>query len=405
MDYALLPPEVNSGLIYAGPGSGPLLAAAAGWDAVFAQLESAANGYASQVSLLTGQAWSGPSSMLMAAAAAPYTAWLQISAAQAEQTAAQAYAAAAAYEAAFAMTVPPPMVAANRAQLMALVATNFFGQNTSAIAATEAQYIEMWTQDTTAMYAYAADASTASTLESFEEPPRTTNDAGPANQARAVSQSATNTTQQTVTNAIGPLQDPTLQPGNIITLAPRGNTLVTLNPGVSVQVFRGFPIGFATSTGATVDVTQGVVETADGSATGLITLPAGGYFYPASSGATFTVEAGTMYALNNSATAASMTITGGAVDVTGAASAFSWNPATGVLTVLAHGSVSVAPAAPVPAVVSGSSSGVAAAPMAASPGLVGTSAIQPQFNAEGLADWARRLSDADLAAGLGQSAG
>ena len=33
MDFASLPPEVNSGLMYAGPGSGPMLAAAAGWDA------------------------------------------------------------------------------------------------------------------------------------------------------------------------------------------------------------------------------------------------------------------------------------------------------------------------------------------------------------------------------------
>ena len=54
------------------------------------------------------------------------------------------------------MTVPPPVIAANRAQLMALIATNFFGQNTPAIAATEAHYSEMWVQDATAMYGYAA---------------------------------------------------------------------------------------------------------------------------------------------------------------------------------------------------------------------------------------------------------
>ena len=73
--------------------------------------------------------------MAMAAAAAPYVAWLSATAGQAEQAAAQAQAAAGAYEAAFAMTVPPPVIAANRAQLMLLVATNFFGQNTAAIAA------------------------------------------------------------------------------------------------------------------------------------------------------------------------------------------------------------------------------------------------------------------------------
>lgn len=80
----------------------------------------------------------------MAAAAAPYVLWIVTTAGQAEETGAQAKAAVAAYEAAFAMTVPPPVIAANRALLMALIATNFFGQNTPAIMATEAQYMDMW---------------------------------------------------------------------------------------------------------------------------------------------------------------------------------------------------------------------------------------------------------------------
>src|ERR1700759_5150556 len=108
----------------------------------------------------------------MTASAAPYVAWLHAGAAQDARTSAQAYAAAAAYEAAFAMTVPPPVIAANRAELMALVATNFFGQNTPAIAATEAQYAEYWIQDATAMYTYAADSEVASSLTPPNEPPR-----------------------------------------------------------------------------------------------------------------------------------------------------------------------------------------------------------------------------------------
>ena len=80
----------------------------------------------------------------MMAAVTPYVTWLSSTAAQAEETANQARAAVSAYEAAFAMTVPPPAIAANRALLMALVATNFFGQNTPAIMATEALYVEMW---------------------------------------------------------------------------------------------------------------------------------------------------------------------------------------------------------------------------------------------------------------------
>ncbi len=80
----------------------------------------------------------------MAAAAAPYVTWISASAAPCEQVANQARAAASAFDTAFAMTVPPPLIAANRAQLAALVATNIHGQNTPAIAATEAQYGEMW---------------------------------------------------------------------------------------------------------------------------------------------------------------------------------------------------------------------------------------------------------------------
>jgi PPE-repeat protein len=113
---------------------------------------------------------------------------MNASAAQAEETAGQARAAAAAYETAFAATVPPPVIAANRALLMTLIATNILGQNTPAIAATEAHYTEMWAQDAAAMYAYAGSSATASQLAPFTEPPPTTNTAGTALQSAAVSQ-------------------------------------------------------------------------------------------------------------------------------------------------------------------------------------------------------------------------
>jgi PPE-repeat protein len=87
-------------------------------------------------------------------------------------------ASAAAYEAAFAMTVPPPLVAANRAQLAALVATNVLGQNTAAIAATEAQYGEMWAQDAAAMYGYAASSAAAARLSPLTSPAPTNSPGG-----------------------------------------------------------------------------------------------------------------------------------------------------------------------------------------------------------------------------------
>jgi PPE-repeat protein len=124
----------------------------------------------------------------MAAAANPYLEWMSKTAAQAEQTGYQARSAAAAYDAAFAMTVPPAEVAANRAQLAALIATNVLGQNTPAIAATEALYAEMWAQDAAAMYGYAGASAAASTMTPFGTPPETTNAAGAASQGSAVAQ-------------------------------------------------------------------------------------------------------------------------------------------------------------------------------------------------------------------------
>jgi PPE-repeat protein len=205
MDFGIYPPEISSGRMYAGPGSGPMLAAAEAWGGLAAELHSAANSYQSVVSGLTAGSWSGPSSASMAAASTSYTAWLTATATQAEETAAQAKSAAAAYQAAFASTVPPPMVAANRSRLMTLVATNLFGRNTQAIATTEAQYAEMWAQDTAAMYGYAASSASATTLTPFTPPQQNTNPTGSANQAAAVSQ-ATGTSAGNVQSTVSSVQ-------------------------------------------------------------------------------------------------------------------------------------------------------------------------------------------------------
>jgi PPE-repeat protein len=191
LDFGALPPEVNSGRIYSGPGSAPLLAAATAWDALASELQTTAASYASTINELTSSGWQGPSSVAAADAAAPYTAWLSSTAAQAEQTASQAQAAAGAYEAAFAASIPPPVIAANRATLALLVATNLLGQNTPAIAANEATYAEFWAQDAVAMYGYAGAATAASQLTSFSAPPATTNDSGQATQSAAAANSTT----------------------------------------------------------------------------------------------------------------------------------------------------------------------------------------------------------------------
>jgi hypothetical protein len=169
MNFGLFPPEVNSARIYTGAGASPLLAASVAWDAISAQLSETAAGFRTVTAGLA-TVWMGPSSLAMQQAATAYSAWLTAAAAQADRTAAQALAAVAAYETAFAATVAPPVIAANRALITVLVATNTLGQNTAVIAATEAQYAEMWAQDAAAMYAYQAQSAAAVQLPTFTIP-------------------------------------------------------------------------------------------------------------------------------------------------------------------------------------------------------------------------------------------
>lgn len=170
--FVFFPPEINSALISGGPGAGPLFEAASAWDGLAVELSSSASSFHTVVSDLAGGAWLGPSSMSMTAAAAPYVQWLIIAAAQAEVAALQARLAALAFEGAVVATVPLPQVLANRARLLVLIATNFLGQNTAAIAQTELEYVEMWAQDVAAMLGYHAGAqSVVETLPSFSVPP------------------------------------------------------------------------------------------------------------------------------------------------------------------------------------------------------------------------------------------
>ncbi|GAB7143677.1 PPE family protein [Mycobacterium riyadhense] len=194
MDFGALPPEINSARMYAGAGSAPMMAAAAAWHSLAVELGTTATTVESVITQLTTEQWLGPASLSMAAAAQPYLAWLTYTAECAQHAGSQATASAAAFETAFAMTVPPAEVAANRAQLAALVATNVLGQNTPAIMATEAQYTEMWAQDALAMYGYAASSAAAGTLNPLTTPSQIANPAGLASQAAAVSQAAASST-------------------------------------------------------------------------------------------------------------------------------------------------------------------------------------------------------------------
>ncbi|OBA84546.1 hypothetical protein A9W99_01435 [Mycobacterium sp. 1164966.3] len=175
MDFGTLPPEINSARMYHGPGPGSMLAAAAAWDELAGQLYEAAADYHAMTSGLV-DGWQGAAATAMGLAATPYLAWLNATAASAQHAARQARAAADAFQSAFAATVPPQLIMANRALRASLVTANFWGQNHPAIAAAEADYEKMWVQDAAAMYAYADASAAASAMQQFESPPA----AGPA---------------------------------------------------------------------------------------------------------------------------------------------------------------------------------------------------------------------------------
>ena len=82
MNFATLPPEINSGLMYSGPGAGSMMEAARAWDRLAARLCTAAADYRAVTSKLPAAA-----SAALTETAAPYIDWLDAIAAQAHDAA------------------------------------------------------------------------------------------------------------------------------------------------------------------------------------------------------------------------------------------------------------------------------------------------------------------------------
>jgi PPE-repeat protein len=82
--------------------------------------------------------------------------------------------------------VPPPVIAANRAELAQATATNVLGLNSGIIAQLEAQYADFWAQDAAAMYSYAGNSAIASTVTPFTAAPEVASPAASTTQAAAV---------------------------------------------------------------------------------------------------------------------------------------------------------------------------------------------------------------------------
>ncbi len=208
MDLLALPPEVTSALIHSGPGAGSLLEASAAWQRLTTELENSASTYTSALSTLS-ESWKGPSSAAMVDAVQPYVTWLRNTAQQSQQLAESTQAAAAAFNSAQATVVPPAAVAANRTRLAQLVATNAFGRNLPAIAATEDQYQAMWATNSGALSRYQAATTQALDLQQFLSPPAITDPAGTAAQATATSAAAATPAQSILDSILAPNTDAT----------------------------------------------------------------------------------------------------------------------------------------------------------------------------------------------------
>jgi PPE-repeat protein len=231
LDFAAMPPDITSALIYTGAGSGPLMAAAAGWSNLAAELSTTASSWESIVGTLTTGQWLGGGSAAAAAAAVPIVSWLTTAAAAAEQAASQATSSAAAYEAAFAGVISPPVIAANRAQLAALVATNFLGINTPAIMATEAEYAEFWVQDAITMYVYQAASMAAAILQPIAPASPSTNPAAAGLQGAATAQAAASIPAQGLSSILSGLGGGSLQQ-----LTTLGGTVPSLGQWLSLPI-------------------------------------------------------------------------------------------------------------------------------------------------------------------------
>ena len=206
MDFWMLPPEVTSALIHAGPGAWSWIAAAGAWQELSAELEQSAAGYSAELAWLS-TTYHGPSSLAMAQAFEPYLAWLRTTAQQCQEIATSVEAMTAAFELTHWTVVHPSLVAANRARLAMLLATNFFGINYPAIAETEAEYHAMWVNNSAALVRY--DATSASTVRppQFAPPPPVSDPSGPARQAAMVPATTSgNTGAQIATASSGPSQ-------------------------------------------------------------------------------------------------------------------------------------------------------------------------------------------------------
>ena len=164
-----------------------MLTAANTWRQLAIELGQTAADYASTVANIP---WQGPSATAMTLSTLPYIAWLHTTALQATQMSMAATTMASSFVATQTAMVHPSVVTANRTMLAHLIATNIFGINFPAIAATEARYMQMWMSNTTAMLGYHATSMQTMAMPTFTPPSRMTTPTATAVQTAAVARAA-----------------------------------------------------------------------------------------------------------------------------------------------------------------------------------------------------------------------
>lgn len=168
MDFTTLPPEVNSGLMYSGPGAGSMREAATAWGQLAARLGAAAADYREVLEAMVTE-HGGPTAIIEAAA--PYLDWIDGVAARSELAGIQLAAAVNAHQEVLTAMVPPPLIVANRSRRQSLAAGNPLAQASPVIADLDAEYEQMWLRDADAMCAYADASTDAAALTPFASPP------------------------------------------------------------------------------------------------------------------------------------------------------------------------------------------------------------------------------------------
>ncbi len=190
MDFGALPPEINSARIYSGPGSRPLMQAAAAWQRLANELTATAASYSSVISGLTGDDWLGPSALSMAAAAVPYVAVDEGHRRLGRAGRGSGRGQRRTPTSRRTRRPCPRRIAANRRTMLSLVKTNVLARTPRRSRLVKRSTAKCGPRTSWRWRAMAAPAAAASQLPPFTPPPATTSGAGSLSDAAATAAQA-----------------------------------------------------------------------------------------------------------------------------------------------------------------------------------------------------------------------